>query len=155
MRILDSYNKIVRRVMAVMAIMTMVLGMSAAVYAEPKLLEPDDAFRVQLRQKDKQTIVAQFDTAKDYHLYKEKIRFTVKNSPGIDIQSIRLPAGIVKTDPNSGRVELLKDKVEVEITLQRAVNSTQMTLVANYQGCEEKVGVCYPPIQKELTLALR
>lgn len=152
MKMFGEYSKPVRCGMAVIA---MVLGMSAVVHAEPKLLEPDDAFRVQLRQKDKETIVAQFDTAKNYHLYKEKIRFTVKNSPGVAIEKIRFPAGVVKSDPNFGRVELLKDKVEVEITLRRAVSSTQMTLVANYQGCEEKVGICYPPMQKEITLALR
>jgi thiol:disulfide interchange protein len=37
--------------------------------ADDDLLDPDDAFRLTVRQKDKQTLVAQFDTAKDYYLY--------------------------------------------------------------------------------------
>jgi thiol:disulfide interchange protein len=131
------------------------LGMAAAAHADADLLDPEDAFRVKVRQKDRHTLVVHFDTAKDYYLYKDRMRFAVQNAPGIAIQSVRFPTGEVKQDPNFGRVEVFKNKVEVELRLQRPAGNTKMTLVTDYQGCEEKRGVCYMPMQKPVTFTLR
>lgn len=148
-----SYDMVRPRIGAAALILGMCIGTTA--YAQADLLEPDVAFRVHFRQKDKSTLVAQFDIAKDYYLYKERMRFAVKDSPGIAFQSIRYPAGTMKQDAIFGRTEVFKNRIEVEIALQRASASNKVTMVADYQGCEEKRGVCYAPIQKSVTLALR
>jgi Cu/Ag efflux protein CusF len=46
------------------------LSLIGGTHAGDDLLDPDDAFRLAVGQKDKQTLVAQFDIAKDYCLYK-------------------------------------------------------------------------------------
>ena len=134
---------------------SLLLAASALANAAPELLDPDVAFQVKLLQKDRQTVTARFQSAKDYHLYKDKMHFVLARSPGVSIQSIRFPKGIVQTDPNFGSVEMFKDTVDVEIAIQRAAGAKQVTVVADYQGCEEKVGVCYQPMRKEMTLALQ
>lgn len=131
------------------------LGAAGAVLAETDLLEPDAAFRLTVKQKDSKTLVAEFEIAKDYYLYKNRMRFALKNSPGMSIQAIRFPAGDIKQDPNFGRMETFKKTVAVEIGLQRIGANAQMNLVASYQGCEEKRGVCYAPMEKSVALILR
>lgn len=137
-----------------LAAILLVAGTANAGLFEDELLEPDKAFAVQIKQKDKQTLIAQFNTAKSYYLYKERMRFATKNSPGVTIQAIRYPAGIIKQDPNFGRTEVFKNKAIVEIALLRAPTAKVVTLVTDYQGCEEKRGVCYQPMQKTVTLNL-
>jgi thiol:disulfide interchange protein DsbD len=44
--------------------------------------------------------------------------------------------------------------VPVEIALNRSGKAGDVTLLASYQGCHEKLGVCYPPIQKTVNLTL-
>lgn len=138
-------------------ILTGLLGVAllGGVHAQDDLLDPEKAFRVQVHQKDAQTVVARFDVAKDYYLYKDRMRFSVKDAPGVTIQSIKYPAGIVKQDPNFGKVEVFKSTVEVELLLKRTAGSNKMTLLTDYQGCEEKRGVCYMPMQKSAALTLR
>lgn len=75
-------------------------GITRTALAADDLLEPDRAFGVRITQKDKQTLIVEFDTAKNYYLYKDTMRFSTKNSPRISIHKIHYPTGIIKQDPN-------------------------------------------------------
>lgn len=70
------------------------------------------------------------------------------------IQAVILPAGKVKNDPTFGRMETYEKPIQAEITLNRAPSARHLALVATYQGCHEKTGVCYPPLDKEVSLTL-
>lgn len=122
--------------------------------SEEELIEPDQAFQLKVAAKGPNTVVAELIPAKGYYLYKEKIRFSVKNASGISISAVKLPTGEIKNDQIFGRTEVYKKTVPVEIALNRARKANSITLVAAYQGCHEKLGVCYPPIEKTVTLAL-
>lgn len=121
---------------------------------EEELLEPDKAFTVKTSFKGPDTLIAVLTPANGYYLYRDKIRFALKNAPGVAIKSVKLPAGVVKNDPTFGRTETYKQPVQAEITLERAPKAKNFTLLAGYQGCHEKMGVCYPPMDKELKLSL-
>ena len=45
---------------------------------EPKLLPPEQAFRLSARALDPATIEARFDVADGYYLYRDKLRFTIE-----------------------------------------------------------------------------
>lgn len=122
--------------------------------AEDELIEPDRAFQMKVSVKGANTLVAELVPAKGYYLYKEKIRFSVKDADGIAIGAVRLPTGEMKTDQIFGKTEVYKKPVPAEIMLNRPGKAKAMTLVASYQGCHEKLGVCYPPINKEVKLTL-
>lgn len=122
--------------------------------AEDELIEPDLAFQMKVAVKGANLLVAELVPAKGYYLYKEKIRFSVKDGNGVTIGAVRLPAGEMKTDQIFGRTEVYRKPIPAEITLARPAKAGTMTLVASYQGCHEKLGVCYPPIDKEVRLTL-
>lgn len=123
--------------------------------SEDELIEPDLAFQLKVTPKGANTLVAELVPAKGYYLYKEKIRFSVKDSNGVTIGAVRLPTGEMKTDQIFGRTEVYRKAIPVDIVLNRASKASRLTLAASYQGCHEKLGVCYPPIEKTVTLALQ
>jgi len=126
-------------------------------FASPKeedLLEPDKAFTIKTSFKGPATLVAVLTPASGYYLYKDRIHFALKDAAGVAIKSVKLPSGEVKNDPTFGKTETYKQPVQAEIVLERAPKAKNFTLVAGYQGCHEKMGVCYPPIEKALKLSL-
>lgn len=132
-------------------------GKLAGVFSSPKeeaLLEPDDAFKLKVTAKSSSAIAAELAPANGYYLYKERIRFTVKPGSAAAIRTVTLPAGEMKNDLILGRTEVYKKAVPVEIALDKAAKGKTVTLVASYQGCHEKLGVCYPPIEKTVNLVL-
>ena len=121
---------------------------------EDELLEPEQAFKMKASFKDATTLVAEITPANGYYLYKDKIHFTVKDSPGVSIQMVKMPTGEIKTDQIFGKSETFKNPVLAENVLTRSPQAKTVTLAAGYQGCHEKSGVCYPPIDKSLKLSL-
>ena len=59
---------------------------------EQELLPPDQAFKLTVRVRDENTLVAQFEPAKDYYLYRDKVAFKPQNSE-TSIEKISLPQG--------------------------------------------------------------
>ena len=117
-------------------------------------LPPDEAFKLHVSFQDKNTLVAELVPAKDHYLYKDKMHFAVKNSSDVLIKEIRLPPGEVKNDRNFGMMEIYRRRVQVLITLTRGPKAKGFTLLATYQGCNEKLGLCYSPIEKSFDLIL-
>lgn len=122
--------------------------------SEDELIEPDLAFKLNVAVKGPNTIVAELKPAKGYYAYKEKLRFSLKNANGATISAVKLPTGEMKVDQIFGKTEVYRKAVPAEITLSRAPKANTVTLVASYQGCHEKLGVCYPPIEKTVNLTL-
>ena len=121
---------------------------------EQELLPPDQAFKLKVKVQDENTLVAQFEPAKNYYLYKDKVAFKPK-STGTTIERISLPQGKMKSDVTFGQVEVFHEPFEARISLKRDTPSTdKLTLVATYQGCNEPIGVCYAPINKVIELTL-
>jgi thiol:disulfide interchange protein DsbD len=121
---------------------------------ELELLPPDQAFKLTVRVRDENTLVAQFEPAKNYYLYKDKVAFKPQDT-ATSIEQISLPRGDLKSDVTFGEVEVFHRPFEALISLKRNSSSTdKLTLVATYQGCNEPVGVCYAPINKVIELTL-
>lgn len=122
---------------------------------EPELLPPDQAFPLSVKVKDGRTLVADFKTAKDYYLYRDKVAFAVEGAPDARIAKVAIPQGKMKKDPIFGETEVLYQPFQAVITLQRGTaGAGNIKLAASYQGCNEPVGVCYPPINKSFELVL-
>ncbi|MGV3742794.1 MAG: protein-disulfide reductase DsbD N-terminal domain-containing protein [Burkholderiaceae bacterium] len=121
---------------------------------EDELVEPDLAFRLKVAFKGPTTLVADLIPAKGYYLYKDRIKFAIRNSDSVLIKSVRLPPGKVTNDPTFGRTETYDSPIQAELILERTPKAKNFTLVASYQGCHKKTGVCYPPIDKALNLSL-
>jgi len=121
---------------------------------EQELLPPDQAFKLTIKVRNANTLVAEFEPTKNYYLYKDKISFKPQ-STGTLIEKVLLPQGKMKSDLTFGLTEVYYKPFQAVISLKREASATnQLTLAATYQGCNEPIGVCYAPIDKVIKLTL-
>lgn len=121
---------------------------------EQELLPPDQAFKLTIRVRNANTLVAEFEPTKNYYFYKDKIAFK-SQSTGTLIEKIFLPQGKMKDDLLFGQTEVYYKTFQAVISLKHgALATNQLTLAATYQGCNEPIGVCYAPIDKVIKLTL-
>ena len=121
---------------------------------QDEFLPADKAFMLAVKAIDGNTLQANFTVADNYYLYRDKIKFSLKDGNGVRIDAVTLPQGDIKTDPNFGKTEVYHRPFQAIIKLKRDGSGAQpISLAASYQGCSEK-GVCYPPVQKTFALTL-
>ncbi|MEO6696587.1 MAG: protein-disulfide reductase DsbD [Gammaproteobacteria bacterium] len=118
-------------------------------------LEPDKAFAVAVETKDGNTLVARWQIAKDYYLYRDKFAFRLVNDMGeVQLGAPQFPPAEPKTDETMGKTWVYHDQVAVTVPLQRSTGApAEIHLEVKYQGCAE-AGFCYPPITKTVSLEL-
>lgn len=116
-------------------------------------LPPDQAFELQVRVRDSQTLQASFRITPGYYLYRDKTHFQLAEGAIGRINEVKLPPGEIKDDPNFGPTEVYHQSFQAELRLADITPGEPLVLKARYQGCSED-GLCYPPIDKTLTLNL-
>lgn len=116
--------------------------------AKDEFLHPDKAFQLEVTTINTNTLVGQFKVAPGYYLYKDRIKFTIKDANQGVVQAIELPAGDMKDDPNFGKMEVYHRDFTATIHLKDL--SAGYIVQAKYQGCSEK-GLCYAPQTKTFT----
>ncbi|HCY62228.1 MAG TPA: thiol:disulfide interchange protein [Oxalobacteraceae bacterium] len=122
--------------------------------SQPELLPPEQAFTAKVRVKDATTLVAEFEPANGYYLYRDRISFSVVQPAAAQIENVRLPDGEMKSDPTFGHVAVFHAPFAATIGLKRtAGTASTIRLQASYQGCSD-LGVCYPPIEKTIEVDL-
>ena len=119
----------------------------------PKLLPPEEAFLVAAAMPDAQTVKFDYTPTESTYLYRDKLAFVVKSPADVKIVKVDTPAGDVKEDPSFGRTEVYHHNFAATITLSRALTADEkLVLDASWQGCNEAVGICYPPINRDFSL---
>ncbi len=120
----------------------------------PQLLPPDEAFLVAATMPTATTVRFDYTLTADTYLYRDKFTYTVKAPAGVSVSKSELPPGEVKDDPTFGRTEVYHRDLSANLTLSRALAADEVLVIeAGWQGCNEKVGVCYPPIKREFSLS--
>ena len=114
-------------------------------------LHPDEAFKLDVVAKDSKTLEAVFTIAPGYYLYKDRIKFEIKDVALGTVTAVNLPAGDMKEDPNFGTQEVYHHNFAAGIALDNAAKD--VVLHARLQGCSEK-GLCYAPQLKKLNIAM-
>ena len=113
-------------------------------------LPVDEAFKYSAQVIDKSTIKAMWKIADGYHLYKNKLKFSVSPS-AYQLVNIDYPKGEMIDDKIFGRQESYSGQLEVVIKLDAKQSSEKLVLESAYQGCADK-GLCYPPEKRKTTL---
>lgn len=117
-------------------------------------LSPDQAFQLQLRALDNETLIADFTIAPGYYLYRSRISFTLDDTNNTEISRVELPVGEIKDDPNFGKSEVYHHPFQAKIILlHRSAPPQSIKMTGSYQGCSEK-GLCYAPIKKTFDIDL-
>ncbi len=120
-----------------------------------ELLPPEEAFRLAAKVKGADGVAVTITPSANVYIYKDKLAFKVVQGAGVSVKDVKLPPGELKDDPTFGKTEVYHVPVTAELTLARAAGSAQeIVLQVDYQGCNGKIGVCYPPQTKRLNLTL-
>ena len=116
---------------------------SPAVQAEDELLEVDEAFKLLPPTIKNQKILISWKIAEDYHLYRDKMSITADSTA---VQAATYSQAKLVDDALFGKTETYEYNAAASLPFQNSTNSAiTTTLTVKYQGCADKIGVCYPP----------
>ncbi|TCO81631.1 thiol:disulfide interchange protein DsbD [Plasticicumulans lactativorans] len=129
-------------------------GRAGKAGAEAELLEPDQAFALTVTAAGAEAVRAQWTIAPGYYLYRERLRIALVDPVGVELLAVDTPPGEPKDDPYFGRQEVYHAEATTTVRLRRSAADAGVTLKLDYQGCNEPLGVCYPPISRTVALEL-
>lgn len=118
---------------------------------QPELLPAEQAFVFNAVQSGDGRITANWSIADGYYMYRDKMSFDITGQ-GRLTASAALPEGVMQWDSLFGEVEVYFSSFSTELSVA-ADGPRGYTLVAAGQGCNLPVGVCYPPMVREVSLA--
>jgi thiol:disulfide interchange protein DsbD len=119
---------------------------------DDELLPADEAYAFSV-EVTAEGLEAKWTIAEGYYMYRDKLSFSLADSTGTPIPiEYDFPPSKTKADPAFGDVEVYVKHVDFSIPVTSAVQD--VTLTVKGQGCNEPIGVCYPPITHELPLKL-
>ena len=133
-------------------LLLLLLSPARAEQTNEDLLEADQAFQLSTRTVNGATLEARWKIAPDYYLYRDKFKFEAIE--GATLKDPVFPRGKQKQDPLFGTVETYTKAVKVRLPIERLGSASSLRLRITAQGCNEPVGVCYPPIVKEVDFKL-
>ncbi|OAD23564.1 c-type cytochrome biogenesis protein, partial [Candidatus Thiomargarita nelsonii] len=110
------------------------------------ILPPELAFVFSVNRENPALLVARWEIAEGYYLYRNQFKFALK---GGVLGKPQFPQGVIKEDIKYGQVEVYEHLLEIKLPVQDIQGA--LTLETSYQGCADK-RICYPPIQKTVNL---
>ena len=145
-------GKLVKRLIPTLLIAT---AWAATAHAQDEeLLEPDKAFAFSAAAVAADRIEVVWDIAEHYYMYRDKFRVRVVAGDAL-LGDLQIPPGKQKRDEFFGDVEIHQGVVRIEVPVeQQASAGAELVIEAEGQGCNEPVGVCYPPIKHTARLML-
>jgi thiol:disulfide interchange protein DsbD len=114
-----------------------------------EIFPPDVAFVFSAEMERGGLLVARWQIAEGYYLYRNQFKFALKG--GGVLGEPQFPPGEIKDDVKYGRVEVYKHQLEIKLPVLDSLDT--LTLETSYQGCADG-RICYPPIQKTINLAV-
>lgn len=132
-------------------LMMLILALPVSILAaEQKPIPMDQAFKLSIHTTQNDSIAAKWKIAKNYYLYKDRFKFTIKEPKNAAMGKLFMPAGIEETDELLGKHRVYEDDITIHVPLLNPTN-TPLKLLVEYQGCA-KWGFCYPPEAKLVTI---
>ncbi len=106
-----------------------------------EFLDPEQAFKLQVRALDECTLEVVYEIAPGYYMYREQ--FKAEANEGV-LGAPELPQGKVKFDETFQKeLEVYREQLRVRVPVNQAKEQFQLTITG--QGCADK-GLCYPPM---------
>ncbi|WP_300615767.1 protein-disulfide reductase DsbD [Dokdonella sp.] len=132
------------------------LGLAGFVQAQTDdgLLPVEEAFKLGAKIVEPGRIALHIDIAKDYYLYRERIKAKTSQA-GMTLGTLELPPGVRKHDEFQGDVEVYHDAVDAVLPYTLADAAKTIAVTVTVQGCHEiDPKICYPPHPTTLTIAV-
>jgi thiol:disulfide interchange protein DsbD len=109
---------------------------------DDEFLHPDEAFKLNVVAIGNDTLEGIFTVEPGYYLYKDRVKFDIKDATLGTIKTVDLPAGDIKDDPHFGKQEVYHHDFVATINTENTAQD--LVIHARFQGCSEK-GLCYAP----------
>lgn len=137
------------------ALLALALPAAAADGILPKkkaeFLPVDEAFELQPLELRDGRLEVSWRIAKDYYLYRDRLKFTLTQPAGTPLGAPVLPASEKYHDEHFGAVDVYRGALRATLPLAAATTGpVKLTVV--YQGCAD-AGLCYPPQTRTLEAA--
>jgi len=115
---------------------------------KPEFLPVDQAFEVQPLVWKDGVLEVSWRIAKNYYLYRDRLKFTAAAPASLKLGKPALPASLPYEDEHFGTTQIYRDKLVVQLPFTKdAKGAISLTVV--YQGCAD-AGLCYPPQTRTL-----
>lgn len=126
-----------------------VLFFNTLIFAEPKFLMPEEAFKASAHMKKRCTASATIELGEDIYLYQSKITAKVlETNSGIEVDRLVLPEAV---DHDGEKVYTTSPTFEIPLVKTKEMNEVvPITLLIAYQGCSQQ-GLCYEPMESKFT----
>ncbi|MFT4560703.1 MAG: thiol:disulfide interchange protein DsbD [Gammaproteobacteria bacterium] len=126
---------------------------SGALGGAREFLDPEAAFKFTHRSAADGALILEWDIEDGYYLYSDKISARSLTDT-VSLGALDRPEGLMKDDPDFGRVAIFKHALAVRVPVNQATaGAAQAAIEVGYQGCAED-GICYPPIKKTIDVAI-
>ncbi|HUF71359.1 MAG TPA: protein-disulfide reductase DsbD [Gammaproteobacteria bacterium] len=117
-----------------------------------QVLPPQEVFRYEIETSGSEIRLA-FDVRDGGYLYREKFGFGVDN-PSVRLGPTRFPDGEIHSDEFFGEQEIYRHTFEIAIPYTRTAEVDSVEFMLELQGCDDNIGLCYPPQDWPTTIAL-
>jgi thiol:disulfide interchange protein len=125
---------------------------AAAAIDDSELLPIDEAFRLEARALDAESVELRWQIAEGYYLYRHRTAVEAEGA-GAAAGELVMPEGTRHTDDFFGEVETYRGELVARLDGVRAGADGRLALKVRYQGCAD-VGICYPPHQKRIEVQM-
>ena len=128
----------------------LLLFTSVVGHAEP--LPATDVFQVKVKQADPNSFVISWQIKPGYFLYHDRIAVKQEPDSNVHLGKIFFPPPLTKTDKQGHSYPIYRNQLNLPVgVLGEKAGETLVTL--RYQGCADD-GFCYPPVEREIKLAI-
>ena len=115
----------------------------------PQFLPVDQAFEIQpLEWREDGVLEVSWRIAKDYYLYRDRLKFTAAAPASLKLGAPVLPPSLAYEDEHFGQMQIYRDRLVVRVPFNKDAKGKVSVTVA-YQGCAD-AGLCYPPQTRTL-----
>ena len=125
---------------------------SAPAIDDSELLPIDEAFRLEARALDAESVELRWQIAEGYYLYRHRTGAEA-DGEGLSAGELAMPPGTPYTDDFFGDVETYRGELVARLDGVRAGPDGRLPLKVRYQGCAD-VGICYPPHTQAIAVQL-
>ncbi len=141
---------ILRRCLALLAAMLLLLGWQTAARAETEFLEPEKAFVFSAQMASPDTLELHYRVAPGYYMYRERFGIAITPADATTLGQAVYPKGEVKYDPTFEKdMEVFHKDVTIRVPV--GAGGQPFTLTLTGQGCAD-AGLCYPPMDSTVKL---
>ncbi|HEX4928612.1 MAG TPA: protein-disulfide reductase DsbD [Burkholderiales bacterium] len=132
-----------KRLLAFLAILVLVQGVSAQ-----DLLEPEKAFQFSAQMQPGPAVDVRFVIAPGYYLYRDRLRFALEGDSQVELGQPEFPPALPHKDEFFGETPIYRGQVDVRLPVR---GEGAFDLKVTSQGCADS-GVCYVPMDSRASL---